>query len=171
MFGGVSAELLWKPVDSQLALGAEVNYVKQRAFDGAFGFQDYAVATGHVSAYYGLPKGYNVALHAGRYLAGDLGATLEVNREFANGWKIGAFATLTDVPASEFGEGSFDKGIHLEVPLSYFTGKGSRSSAELDIRPVARDGGQRLKVRGRLYDSVRDYHTQGLADEWGTFWR
>ncbi|MDO9525715.1 MAG: YjbH domain-containing protein, partial [Gemmobacter sp.] len=29
MYGGVSGELLWKPVDSRLALGVEVNYVKQ----------------------------------------------------------------------------------------------------------------------------------------------
>jgi len=39
MFGGVSAELLWKPVGSRLALGVEGNYVKQRAFSG-LGFQD-----------------------------------------------------------------------------------------------------------------------------------
>ncbi|MEL7089911.1 MAG: YjbH domain-containing protein, partial [Planctomycetota bacterium] len=49
MFGGVSGELLWKPVDSRLALGAELNYARQRDFDGQFGFQDYDVWTGHAS--------------------------------------------------------------------------------------------------------------------------
>jgi hypothetical protein len=104
-------------------------------------------------------------------LAGDIGATLEVNREFANGWKIGAFATLTDVSFARFGEGSFDKGIRLEIPTSYFTGSGNRETNTIIIRPVTRDGGQRLGVDGRLYGSVRDYHRRGLSQEWGTFWK
>jgi len=33
MYGGVSTELLWKPVDSRLAIGLEANLLKQRAFD------------------------------------------------------------------------------------------------------------------------------------------
>lgn len=57
MFGGVSAEVLWKPVDSRLALGAEVAYVYKRDYNQLFGFQDYNVATGHVSAYYDVATG------------------------------------------------------------------------------------------------------------------
>ena len=52
MYGGVSTEVLWKPADSRLGLGAEVNYARQRDFDLGFGFQDYDVVTGHASAYY-----------------------------------------------------------------------------------------------------------------------
>jgi len=50
MFGGISTEVLWKPVDSRLAFGVEANYVRQRDFDQQFGFQDYEVVTGHASA-------------------------------------------------------------------------------------------------------------------------
>lgn len=171
MFAGVSAELLWKPVQSRLALGAEANFVQQRDFDGGFGLRDYRVATGHLSAYYALPGGYHAAVHAGRYLAGDWGATLEVNREFANGWRIGAFATLTDVSFEEFGEGSFDKGIHIEIPLATLLGSPNRNVSTINVRPVTRDGGARLNVNGRLYEEVRDYHRPSLAAEWGTFWK
>ena len=36
MFGGVSAEVLYKPVNRNWSLGAEINYVAQRDTDGGF---------------------------------------------------------------------------------------------------------------------------------------
>lgn len=173
MFGGVSAELLWKPVDSRLALGAEVNYVMQRDTDKLFGFGDfdYSVVTGHASAYYDFNNGFAAQMDVGRYLAGDYGATFTLDRTFDNGWKVGAFFTLTDVPFSEFGEGSFDKGIRITLPQSWFTGQASKTRASTVIRPVQRDGGARLDIRNRLYEQVRDYHAPELGDQWGRFWR
>jgi len=171
MYGGLSAELLWYPVDSRLALGAELNYVRQRDFDVLFGFQDYSVATGHVSAYYDLPGDYHAQIDVGRYLAGDLGATFSLDREFNNGFKVGAFFTLTDVSFDDFGEGSFDKGIKLEIPLSWLTGRPSRNKLGQVIRPVLRDGGARLNMRNRLYGVAREARSQQLAKGWGRFLR
>lgn len=171
MFGGVSAELLWKPQNSRLALGAEVNYVQQRDFNQLFGFRDYKVATGHLSAYYDLGRGYTAQIDVGRYLAGDVGATVSLSREFNNGWKIGAFATKTNVSAAQFGEGSFDKGIRLTIPLDWVSGRPSRTRLSSDIRPVQRDGGARLGVSGRLYDTVREKQATRLDATWGRFWR
>jgi len=171
MFAGISGEVLWKPVDSRLALGAELNYVQQRDFDQLFGLQDYSVVTGHVSAYYDLGNGFEAQLDVGRYLAGDVGATLSVDRTFANGWKVGAYATLTDVSAEEFGEGSFDKGIRLSIPLEWALGTPSRTRTNTDIRSLSRDGGSRLDVDGRLFDWVNEGHGDVLADRWGRFWR
>lgn len=170
-YGGVSTELLWKPVDSRLAIGAELNYVKQRAFHSITGFEDYSVATGHLSAYYAFDNGYHAQLDVGRYLAGDIGATLSLDREFENGWKVGAFATKTDISASQFGEGSFDKGVRLTIPLSSVTGTSRRNKVSTTIRPIQRDGGARLHVQDRLYDSVREYHAPRLDDQWGRVWR
>ncbi len=170
MFGGVSAELLWKPVTSNLALGVEANYVKQRDFDGGLGFQDYSVATGHVSAYYEFGGGYHGQLDVGRYLAGDLGATVTITREFENGWRVGGFATLTDVSSEEFGEGSFDKGINLTVPINWFLGEPDKRSVSATIRPIQRDGGARLMAPGRLYESVRSGHRNALEDQWSRVW-
>ena len=61
------------------------------------------------SLYYDLPRDWNVQFDAGKYLAGDYGATFSFSRTFNNGWEIGAYATLTNVAFSTFGEGSFDK--------------------------------------------------------------
>ncbi|MHC0052486.1 YjbH domain-containing protein [Actibacterium sp. D379-3] len=173
MYGGVSGEVLWKPVESRLALGLEMNYVQQRDTDKLFGFDeyDYDVVTGHASAYYDLTNGFEVQVDAGRYLAGDWGATLSLDRTFDNGWKVGAFATLTDVSSEDFGEGSFDKGLRLTIPQSWFMGQPSQRRDTAVIRPLQRDGGARLNVRNRLYEQVRDYHAPELDDQWGRFWR
>ncbi len=170
-FGGVSAEVLWKPVARRLALGAEVNYARQRDFDQRFGFRDYDVVTGHASAYYDFGGGYHGEVDAGRYLAGDYGATFTLTREFANGWNVGAFATFTDVSAEEFGEGSFDKGIFINIPVTWAIGQPSRRSAATVIRPITRDGGARLGVNGRLEPLVRSYDAEHVEGQWGRVWR
>ncbi|MGR3795596.1 YjbH domain-containing protein [Vannielia sp. SX4] len=171
MFGGVSAELLWYPLNSRLALGAELNYAVQRDFDQLFGFQDYSVWTGHASAYYDLGRGYHGQLDVGRYLAGDWGATLTLDRRFKNGFKVGAFATLTDVSFDDFGEGSFDKGIFVELPLSWVTGQPSRAKLSQTVRPILRDGGARLGVRNRLYGVVEPFRGREITNSWGKFLR
>ena len=94
-----------------------------------------------------------------------------MDREFNNGFKIGAYFTLTDVSFDDFGEGSFDKGIKVSIPLSWLTGKPSRKTVDRTIRPVTRDGGARLNVDNRLYNVVRDYRADKLSDGWGRFYR
>ncbi|SFC64905.1 YjbH domain-containing protein [Salipiger profundus] len=184
MYAGASAELLWKPVASRLALGAEVNYVRRRDYDGMLGIQENVTidpvsgiqreipdVNGHVSAYYAFGNGFHGQVDVGRYLAGDYGATFTVSRQFANGWRVGAFATLTDVSSEEFGEGSFDKGIMLTIPLSVGIGTPTRTTNSTTIRSVQRDGGARLNVSNRLYEQVRTWHEPDVANTWGRFWR
>ncbi len=171
MYGGVSAEMLWFPVKNRLALGGEINYAVKRDYDMLFGFQDYSIATGHASAYYNFGRGYLGQVDVGRYLAGDWGATFTVDREFNNGFKVGAFFTLTDVSFEDFGEGSFDKGVTLTIPISWFTGRPSKRVINETIRPILRDGGARLNVRNRLYGYTRTERGVRLEDRWGRYYR
>lgn len=178
MFAGASAELLWKPVDSRLAFGAELNYVVQRDYDLGFGAQDFAdlggaydVVTGHGSVYYDFENDFQGRIDVGRYLAGDWGATFALDRAFANGWRVGAYATLTDVPFDDFGEGSFDKGIQLTIPLDWAIGTATRDQVDVRLSSLSRDGGARLNVDGRLYETVRGGHVAALQESWGRFWR
>ncbi|MFU8881067.1 MAG: YjbH domain-containing protein [Rhodobacterales bacterium] len=171
MFAGLSSELLWKPVNRNFALGIEANYAVQRDFDQRFGLQDYDVWTGHASAYLDLGGGYRGQIDAGRYLAGDWGATFSLDRTFANGVSIGGFFTLTDVSFDDFGEGSFDKGIRIHIPLSWVSGQATQTGFGTLIRPVNRDGGARLNVRNRLHPLVEAGHAQSLRQSWGRFWR
>ena len=160
MFAGVSGEVLWRPHDRSWAVGLDVNWVAQRAYRQRFSTLGYQVVTGHVSLYHDLPwwNLYTV-LRAGRYLAGDWGGTVEVGRRFDSGVEIGGFFTLTNVRFRDFGEGSFDKGIFVLIPLDLF-GPVTRARANLNVRPVQRDGGQRLAVDNPLWDVSRD----GRAD-------
>lgn len=169
-FGAVGGEVLYVPEGSRLSYGAEAYYAKQRTFDRLFEFQDYDVVTGHASVYWDSPiYDLDFALHAGRYLAGDWGATLDVSRNFANGWQVGAFATLTDVPFSEFGEGSFDKGIYLNIPLNALSPYEAQDNFGVTLRPVLRDGGARLNVPGRLYGRTRSFVNGDARRLWSSF--
>jgi hypothetical protein len=178
MYAGASGELLWKPVNSRFALGVEANYVEPRDYDQLFGLRSRTTpggviprASGHISAYYDLGNGFHTQVDVGRYLAGDWGATLSLDREFANGWSVGAFMTRTDASAEDFGEGSFDKGIRFTIPMSWALGKPTKKESSITLRPLTRDGGARLGVSGRLYDTIRETHQPEVAKSWGKFWR
>lgn len=159
MYGGVAAEVLYRPLYSRLAYGVNVNYVRQRDFDQRFDFLDYKVATGHFTVYYDTPfDGFVLKTSFGRYLARDVGVTLDIAREFRNGVILGAFATKTDVSAEEFGEGSFDKGIYLRLPLSLFYPGADKGAVSFDYRFLTRDGGQKVRDGRPLYDVVGRFH-------------
>ena len=76
------------------------------------------------------------------------------SRRFDSGIEVGAFATFTNVPFAKFGEGSFDKGIIIRIPLEWLVPFNTQSSANLDFRPLSRDGGQRLVGDDSLYDET-----------------
>lgn len=156
MFGGVGGQIVWQPQNSRFTVGADMYEVWQRDFDRLIRFQDYHVFTGHLNIYYESPwYGLNFNLHVGRYLAGDYGATFEMVRRFDSGVEIGAFATLTNVPFNKFGEGSFDKGVMARIPLEWAVPIHTQSAYSLTLRPLQRDGGQRLDNDDSLYEETR----------------
>jgi membrane-associated phospholipid phosphatase len=153
MYGGVGAEWLYRPWQSPLAFGVDVNHVRQRDFAQNFGFRDYEVNTGHATVYW--DTGWNdvqLKFSAGQYLAGDTGATIDVRRMFRNGTSIGAWATKTNVSAEQFGEGSFDKGIYLTIPFDVMLPRSAPGTANLVWNPLTRDGGARLSRSTSLFD-------------------
>ncbi|MFT7183655.1 MAG: hypothetical protein ACI87T_004055, partial [Planctomycetota bacterium] len=172
MYAGISAEVLWKPVDQSWGLGAELNWVTQRDYDQYFEFLDYNVVTGHASVYWDTGYyGLQAQVDAGRYLAGDWGATFSLTRTFANGWEVGGFFTLTDVPFDEYGEGSFDKGLRLTIPFGWALPYETNSRYSLALSPLTRDGGQRLSVANRLFSVVADTDRAALREDWSLFWK
>ena len=131
MFAGAGGEILWRPQGARWALGADVYHVWQRDFDRLLGLQHYHKTTGHISLYYDSPwYDLNFGLRAGQYLAGDRGITFQVTRRFSTGVEIGAFFTKTNVSAQQFGEGSFDKGIIIRIPLGWIAPLETQSHAE-----------------------------------------
>ena len=96
-----------------------------------------------------------------------------VNSDFNNGWEIGAFATLTDVDFAVFGEGSFDKGIVIKVPLNWLSGKKSRQIRSAVIRPIQGDGGAKLFLNDDkyLYRNIKAYGKHSFLNNWNRVYR
>ena len=166
MYAGIGGEILYEPFAQRWAIGATSNALQQRGFEKNFELLDYSTVTGFVSLYYASPwYNFDIAIHAGRYLAKDTGATLEARRTFDNGFSIGGFFTRTDVPAELFGEGSFDKGLYFKIPFNGVFPGNSKASYAAIMRPLERDGGRRLEdFSGSLWFARRNVRYDALAN-------
>ncbi|AHG19860.1 membrane protein [Chania multitudinisentens RB-25] len=158
MFGGVGAEMLYRPLDSDWAVGVNANWVKQRDWDDMMRFTDYDTVTGHVTGYWKLPFADDVlaALSVGEYLAKDKGATIDLSKRFDSGVVAGVYASFTDASREEYGEGSFTKGFYISIPLELMTNSPSRSRTQIGWTPLTRDGGQMLGRKYQLYGMTSD---------------
>lgn len=167
MFAGVGGEVLYRPYGKSWAVSGDLWDVYQRNFNELFGLQHYHVVTGHVTLYVDTHWHDLIAsISAGRYLAGDYGATLEIDRRFDTGIVIGAWMTFTNVPFSKFGEGSFDKGIRIIIPTEWAVPFGTATDYELDLRPIQRDGGQKLDNDAILYGMTQTSSDSDLERQW-----
>ncbi|MGJ7558785.1 YjbH domain-containing protein [Variovorax sp. RB3P1] len=153
MFAGFGGEWLYRPWRSKFALGIDINHVQQRDFAQNFKLRDYKVNTGHATLYWDTGwNGVRARISVGQYLAGDRGASIDISRTFDNGVTIGAYATKTNVSATQFGEGSFDKGIFISVPFDALLPRSSKFSANFTWAPLVRDGGAKLGRINPLYE-------------------
>jgi len=152
MFSGVGGEWLYRPNGSRVALGLDVNHVQQRAFEQDFNLREYSGTTGHLTLYWDTGiQNLMVNTSVGQYLAGDQGVTLGVSRRFDNGVSMGVYATKTSASAEQFGEGSFDKGLFVNIPFDVLLPVSSNATANLAWSPMTRDGGAKLNRMYTLY--------------------
>jgi hypothetical protein len=166
MFGGVGAEYLYRPFGSPLALGVDVNRVRQRGFDQQFDFRDYRATTGHATLYWDTGFEDVVAkLAVGQYLAKDRGFTLDLSRAFRNGVVMGGYFTRTNVTPEQFGEGSFDKGLYIGIPFDAVLPKSSAGYYSAGWQPLTRDGGARLQRYQQLYSITDKTGTRALFNQ------
>ena len=136
-----------------------------------FDLLDYETVIGHLSFYYDAGRMFEVEVNAGRYLAGDWGATTTISRKFGSGWEVGGYATLTDVPFSTFGEGSFDKAIYVSLPIDWIVSSPNKTKRRLTLRPITRDGGANLASARSLYGHIKGYQNSDIKREYGRLWK
>ncbi|EGA69191.1 hypothetical protein VISI1226_14866 [Vibrio sinaloensis DSM 21326] len=181
MFAGVGGEVLYRPLGTNWAIGADANLVSQRDPDSWFGVfsedyffydesacsdpipqcQAYVLSqgtTGHVTGYY-MPQWQFLdstlfKVSAGKFLGGDMGARIDFSKQFKSGVIVGAYATFTDLTAEEYGEGSYNKGFYVSIPMDIMTVKPSTSRAQIAWEPITRDGGQMLRKQYYLFDKT-----------------
>ncbi|QGZ60694.1 YjbH domain-containing protein [Paraburkholderia acidisoli] len=153
MFAGVGAEYLYRPYGSHFAIGIDGNEVQQRGFRQDFSMLSYRTFTGHITAYWDTGwQGIQANVSFGRYLARDVGVTVDVSRRFRNGVTMGAYFTKTNVSSAQFGEGSFDKGIYLSFPFDIMLSRSTGDSGRALWEPLLRDGGAKLNRAYPLYN-------------------
>ncbi len=173
MHSGIRSEVIWKNNKKPYGLGLDFALVQKRGTNGDFQLKNEHYNTYLASIYYDLPNNWVVKLDAGKYLAGDFGSTISIRRTFNNGWEFGGYATLTDVPFSTYGEGSFEKGLTIKAPINWFTGKKTKSVMNAVIRPITGDGGVKLNLSGEkyLYNVVSEYDQKNISDNWKRVYR
>ena len=170
-FAGFGGELLYKPAQWPIGLGIDIHRVRQRDYDMRFDLLDYETTVGHLSLYYDAGGMFDVEINAGRYLAGDWGATTTISRKFGSGWEVGGYATFTDVPFDTFGEGSFDKAIYVSIPIDWIVSSPNRTKRRLTLRPITRDGGAQLSSARRLYQEIENFQNASITREFGRLWK
>ncbi len=167
MFGGVGGEILYRPFDSDWAIGAELWKVKQREYDQLFQFRDYETLTGHINLFYKEPRTQIlIMLKGGRFLAEDSGIHFDFSRRFKSGARMGIFFAQTDISEFEFGEGSFDKGFYFFIPVETFFDQYSKGSAGFGLRPLTRDGAAFLRHRNTLYGVTDQAQAHTINRDW-----
>ena len=151
MYGGIGGEILYKPFDTSFSIGAEAFRVKRRFYDQRFKFLDHKISTGHLNFNYLHSKtGIIATFKYGKYLAGDVGYTIDLSRRTNKGFVAGFFFSMTDVSYEEFGEGSFDKGFYFKIPFDIFSKNYSQNTLNFKIKPLTRDGGALLEHHNAL---------------------
>ncbi|KKO47068.1 polysaccharide biosynthesis protein [Arsukibacterium ikkense] len=156
MYGGLGGELLYRPVDSNLAYGFDINYVQQRSYENDFDFFDYKVLTGHANIYWQPEFLDNTLLtfNIGRFLAKDVGVNVDFAKRFDSGIVVGAYAAVTNASSADYGEGSFTKGFYVSIPFDLFSLKPAIGRGKLPWVPISRDGGQPLNRPSMLYNTT-----------------
>ena len=163
MYAGVGMEMLYRPVDSNWAVGFDINRVRQRSFSGWSGFHDYMATTGFVSLYYQMPwlEDSMLQLDFGQFLAEDRGVNVTFQKRFESGVMVGAYAAFTNVSQEDYGEGSFTKGFFMSIPFDLIGVRPTRQRVSMHWIPLARNGGRKLMRRTELW---------GITDDLGPFY-
>ena len=146
MFSGYGFEYLYFKNNTNYSIGFEIFDVKKRDYDWGFGTLGYETTTAHANfnyRNYGLIP-FDMKVSYGKYLAGDIGTTIEFSRTYENGVNFGVFASFTDVTAEQFGEGSFDKGLFFNIPIY-------GNLINYAWRPLTKDPGSKLIRKNTLH--------------------
>ena len=105
----------------------------------------------------------------GEYLAGDRGVTLDLSRRFKSGFTLGVFATKTNLSAEEFGEGSFDKGFYVSIPVKLFYTDYTSGNISFGLHPLTKDGGALLNQHHSLFGILGDTNKFSLERDFDYF--
>lgn len=143
--------------DGLWGLGLEAETVRKRDLEDNFSLrddQDKWFSPAFVNLYGQLwpSQGLEGGLKIGRFLAGDLGARIELRRSFKY-CTVGAWYTVTDTSdfASELNRGDQQKGVYIRLPLALFNDMDVKGHLRYFMTSFTRDPGQTVRQPSSLY--------------------
>lgn len=172
-YAGLGGEILYRPFDRNWAVGAEAWQVFKRDPYTTLnqGLTIDSLLTGHVNAWYKLPKSPEITLNArfGRYLAEDIGGSIGITHRFKNGAKLEGHVTLTDMTDLDIygGNTNLHHGVKLSLPIGSLDYIPRNSQIDLIAAPFGRDAGQALDKPIDLYDMTDMFSLQHMSMNWG----
>jgi hypothetical protein len=167
-YGGAAAEVLYYPVGSKWACGAEAACLRKRTLRG-LGFSDKVrKLDGYCASYHGFLgsqfflNGYydwqaaslDLRLKVGKFLANDYGARYEITRYFPSGLRVAIWYTHTNAHDCINGERYYDKGVAISLPLDLFYTCCSRGTWGHGLSAWLRDIGIIGSTGRTLYDTI-----------------
>ncbi len=173
MYAGGGGEILWRPFGKTFALGAEGWGVMRRdpGTTMAQGILPGMGTSGFVKGWYEVPgTNLTASLRAGRYLAGDIGATIGLSASFRGGAKIEGWATATNARDRDAWGAKLPlaAGMRLTLPLGVPAGRLLPEGAEarLAFEPMGRKGGAAIENPLPLYDLTDAFSLRRIAQDW-----
>ncbi|MCB1107795.1 MAG: YjbH domain-containing protein [Chlamydiia bacterium] len=169
-YGGVAAEFLYYPVDSNWAVGIEGAAVLKRKYHG-IGFTtkirkfngftpefvDFIGFQYFLDLYYDIkPLQIDFKATIGKFLARDVGVRFELGRYFPSGFRFAVWYAMTNAYDSVNGSRYRDKGISFVLPLDFFLTKSSRTLIPYALSVWLRDTGARASTGKRLYPTLHE---------------
>lgn len=169
-YGGAATELLYYPVNSNLALGLEFASVLKRHYHGVkFRRTTFQLRNGRYvkvpfigiqyffDVYYDFkPLNIDILLTAGQFLAKDKGARIDIGRYFKSGMRFSLWCTFTNGHDKVNGHTYFDKGFAFMIPLDLFMKQSSRNYLGYAMAAWLRDVGARAETGKKLYWTLEE---------------
>jgi len=151
-YAGIGGEALHFLGEGKLAMGIEADWVMKRKPKTQFELMDFKRHSILSNVFYYYP-GLDVTLKAqyGRFLAGDVGWMLDVNRQYNTGVILGIFYSFTDTDdvKGDFNKDYNHKGVYISLPVRMFLTRDSAQRYNYGMSPWTRDVGATVV---HLYD-------------------
>jgi hypothetical protein len=171
MYMGLTSEILYRPFGKNWALGVDAALALKRDPYSTLALAPNGdhILTGFLNAYYEIPNsGITVKASAGRFLAGDVGATLALTNTFKNGVTLKGDVTATNQSDTDIygGNTNIYTGIHLSLPLGSLPYVPDGSRIVTHAAPLGRDMAQRLDTPMNLYDMTEPLSYRHITRHW-----
>jgi len=171
MYMGLSGEVLYRPFDSNWAIGLETALAFKRdpMTFSALGLNGDRILTGFINGYYEVPNtGITFETNIGRFLAGDIGASFKISNEFLNHVKISSFISASNRQDLDIygGKTNIHTGISLSLPLGNLQYLPNGSEIITNFSALGRQSAQQLDNPTNLYERTEPLSYRHLTQHW-----